>query len=77
MADATPSQPPPLDPSLIFRARTVLNAAGLPGDAIGDEEIAGLVHEIGQFAYGMSLASWWNLEGWCLNRKVGQVAQSS
>jgi hypothetical protein len=68
MADEHP-QPPPLDPALILRARVALHAAGLPGDAASDEEVAGLVYDIGQFAYGMSLASWWNLHGWWLARK--------
>lgn len=60
-------QPPPLDPSLILRARAALNAAGLPGDAIGDEEVAGLVHDVGQFTHRMSLANWWDLENWRLD----------
>jgi hypothetical protein len=70
MANEQP-QPPPLDPALILRARTALHAAGLPGDAVGDEAIAGLVHDVGLIGHGMSLASWWDLERWLLARKSG------
>jgi hypothetical protein len=60
MANEQP-QPPPLDPALILRARTALHAAGLPGDAVGDEEVAGLVAALGRIYAGLSLYGRWDL----------------
>jgi hypothetical protein len=66
-----PLQPPPLDSALILRARTALNAAGLPGDAVSDEEVAGLVVEL---MWGcvdpLTPSEWWAAERWWSARQA-------
>jgi hypothetical protein len=71
------SPPPPLDPALILRARTALHAAGLPGDAVGDEEVAGLVYDVGLIVEGMSQWTWMSLERWWQDRLNKQDSSST
>jgi hypothetical protein len=56
--------PPPLDPALILRARAALNAAGLPGDAVSDEAVAGLVVVLGWIFGGLSLMQQMDILNW-------------